>query len=75
MQLIGELVPTHTAAVGTVPSTAKLRRPVGGADPEKLTRAMSSTVAVPEMIESGVTVTVEVGWGDTIMVALPVAAL
>ena len=75
VQLNGELVPLHTAPVARPPSTLKLSVPMGTVDPEKLTRAVRSTAAVPEISETGVTVTTDVGRDETVKVEVPLVAL
>ena len=71
VQLSGDVVPLHATAVGAAASTVKLSAPVGGADPEKLTRAVNPVEAVPKTIEIGLTITVDTGWDETVKEALP----
>ena len=75
VQFNGEIVPLHAAAVGVAPSTVKLNAPVGGAEPENVIFAVNGTAVVPETMETGVTVTRDVGWGETVKAELPLAVL
>ena len=74
VQLRGEIGPLHSAASGAAPSTVKRKEPLGTAGPEKVIWAVSAIDAVPYPIDNGVTVTVELGRGDTIKVELPLTA-